>query len=129
MKRPLLGLIACALLAGTATPIVVFADDDPAAYFDDQCMDCHQRKKKPIDDKHMSREKWKEAVDKMLQLEKLDPVPSQEFISRLLDWLAKTHGPADAAATPGATPTATPAAAPAAATPEPAPAGAGADKH
>ncbi len=55
-------------------------------------------KKKPIEDKHMSRDEWKKAIDKMNQLEKLDPEPSKEFVGSLLDWLEKTHGPVDTAA-------------------------------
>lgn len=93
MKHPILSLLCYALLTVFALPRLACAEEDPAKYFEDQCLDCHHTKKKPIEDKHMTRDEWKKAVEKMLQLEKLDPVPSDQFISSMLDWLAKTHGP------------------------------------
>jgi len=99
MKHPILGLLLCTFFAGIGTSCgAIAADADVAAYFQTDCVSCHQRKKKPIDDKHLSRTEWKESIDKMLELGKLDPVPSKEFITSLLDWLEKTHGPADSAA-------------------------------
>lgn len=93
MKRPVLSLLCYALLTIFALPRLASAEEDPAKYFEDQCLDCHHTKKKPIEDKHLSRDEWKKAVEKMLQLEKLDPVPSNQFIASMLDWLAKAHGP------------------------------------
>jgi hypothetical protein len=89
-----------ALVTGLAMPLHALADDDPAAYFENDCIDCHHLKKKPIDDKHLTRDEWKKAIDKMLELEKLDPVPSPQFVSTLLDWLVKNHGPVDTAGAP-----------------------------
>ena len=103
MKLSISESLACAALAiGVAASSSAIAADDPAFYFEDQCVDCHHTKKKPIEDKHLSREEWKKAIDKMLELEKLDPVPTSQFISVLLDWLAKTHGPTDTAVAPPA---------------------------
>ena len=94
MKRPIFRLLLCATLAGGfAVPPGAFAADDPAAYFDNECVDCHKIKKKPIEDKQLSREEWLKAIEKMIQLEKLDPVPSKDYIATLLDWLVKNHGP------------------------------------
>jgi hypothetical protein len=93
MKYPLISLMVCATVAAWALPAArAFAADDPAAYFENECLDCHQRKKKPLEDKHLSRQEWKESIDKMIELEKLDPVPSKAFIGALADWLANTHG-------------------------------------
>jgi len=98
MKYPLIALMLCATAAGWALPTArAIAADDPAAYFESECLDCHQRKKKPLEDKHLSRQEWKDAVDKMIELDKLDPVPSKAFIGALADWLANTHGPTSSA--------------------------------
>jgi hypothetical protein len=88
------------LIAGLALPLHTLAGDDPAAYFENDCVDCHTLKKKPIDDKHLTREEWKKAIDKMLELDKLDPVPSPQFVSILLDWLVTNHGPVGTAGAP-----------------------------
>ncbi|MGZ5784550.1 MAG: hypothetical protein ACXWJM_01420 [Ramlibacter sp.] len=94
MKHRLIALTLCAIAAGWAAPAVrAIAADDPAAYFENECLDCHKRKKKPLEEKHLSRQEWKDAIDKMIDLEKLDPVPSKAFIAALSDWLASTHGP------------------------------------
>jgi hypothetical protein len=93
MKYPLIALMFCATAIGWSMPAArAIAADDPAAYFESECLDCHQRKKKPLEDKHLSRQEWKESIDKMIELEKLDPVPSKAFIGALADWLANTHG-------------------------------------
>jgi len=98
MKHPLIALMLCATALGWALPAVhAIAADDPAAYFENECLDCHQRKKKPLEEKHLSRQEWKDSIDKMIELEKLDPVPSKAFINALADWLATTHGPTGSA--------------------------------
>jgi len=99
MKHQMLGLLLCAVLAGFGTFREARAGDDVATYFDSECVDCHHRKKKPIEDKHMSRDEWRKAIDKMNELEKLDPEPSKEFVGSLLDWLEKTHGPSNTTST------------------------------
>jgi hypothetical protein len=103
MKARNIGLVLqLTLMAGLAMPLGALADDDPAAYFENDCVDCHHLKKKPLDDKHLTRDEWKKAIDKMLELDKLDPVPSPQFISSLLDWLVKNHGPVGTAGAPTA---------------------------
>ncbi len=91
MRTRVLALLLCTPFV--AAPGLVMAQDDMARYFADECVSCHQIKKKPIEDKHMTREEWKKAIDKMIQLDKLDPVPSKELQAKLLDWLVSTHGP------------------------------------
>lgn len=90
--------ITLALLALTAAfsgaPRPAAAAEDYAAYFQSECVDCHHLKKKPIEDKHLTRQEWQDAVEKMIQLDKLDPLPSKTFIAGFVDWLVRTHGPA-----------------------------------
>ena len=100
MRYAMRGLLiagSVAVVPAATSPAAAAAD--PAAYFQSECVECHELRKKPIDDKHMSRDEWKKSIDKMLELEKLDPVPSKPFLSELLDWLEKTHGPGGAPAT------------------------------
>jgi Spy/CpxP family protein refolding chaperone len=83
--------VAAAALLGTAT---ARAADDYATYFKEQCTGCHEMRKQPLEDKHLTRQQWQDAVDKMVQMDKLDdPVPSKAFLAGLVDWLARTHGP------------------------------------
>lgn len=104
MRYAMLGLVIAGAVAVVAAAIPpAAAATDPAAYFRNECVECHTLRKDPIDDKRMSRDEWKKSIDKMLALERLDPIPSKAFISELLDWLEKTHGPGAAPATPQAT--------------------------
>ena len=91
-------LFACLMLLGFATPQPAVAADDGAKIFADACSDCHKPNKKPLDDTHMTRARWKEAVDSMIEKDKLDVPLTPEKYSILLDWLVSTHGPTDAAA-------------------------------
>lgn len=80
-------------------PRWALAADDGPKIFEDNCSTCHTPKKKPLDKKQMTREKWKEAIDLMIEKDKLDEPLSKPNYATLLDWFATTHGPAD----PGAT--------------------------
>lgn len=95
MNTRIAHLVLAAAAAGLLAPAARAAtDSDYAAYFEDQCVGCHTLKKKPVDDKRMSRQEWQDAVDKMVRMDKLDdPVPSKQFLAGLVDWLARTHGP------------------------------------
>jgi hypothetical protein len=92
-------LFLCMTMFGFATPRLVLAAEDAAKLFEDTCSECHHPKKKPLDKKHMTREKWKESIDLMIEKDKLDPPLKPEQYTILLDWLASTHGPADTATT------------------------------
>lgn len=48
-----------------------------------------------VPDVHLTREKWKEAVDRMEGMG--TEVPGGKKLSALLDYLERTHGPAGAA--------------------------------
>jgi mono/diheme cytochrome c family protein len=75
-------------------PRVAWSADDGAKIFEDECSDCHNGKKKPLDKKQLNRKEWEEAIKTMVEKDKLDPVPSKERQSTLVDWLVLTRGPA-----------------------------------
>jgi hypothetical protein len=96
MRVSISSALTAAVFAAIALTVMppARAADDFATYFKEECVDCHRLKKQPLEDKHLTRQQWQDAVDKMIQMEKVDPVPSKQFIAGLVDWLAKTHGPA-----------------------------------
>ncbi len=65
-----------------------------AKIFEETCLSCHKGKE-TLDQVRLTRDKWKEAVDRMIDSAFLDPVPSKDKLKTLLDHLAKTKGPAD----------------------------------
>ncbi len=83
---PLLG--AAVLLA--APPLSARADEGENI-FNKSCAGCHNAKERPLDAKRMTREKWKEAVERMEGMG--TDVPSGKKLSDLLDYLVRTHGP------------------------------------
>ncbi len=76
------------------TPHFVLAADDGAKTFKEVCSSCHTAKVRPLNNKHLTREQWKQAVDKMIDLGV--EVPKAK-IPDLLDYLVSTQGPAGAA--------------------------------
>jgi hypothetical protein len=70
------------------------AADPGAKVFEDSCLNCHKGKES-LDQVRLTRDKWKEAVDRMIDSSFLDPVPSRDKLKLLLDYLAKTKGPAE----------------------------------
>lgn len=99
MQANKISIILCATLLAFAAPGM--AADDGEKIFADACADCHHPKKRPLDKTHMTREKWKENIDNMIEKDKLDPPLKKDEYSVLLDWLATTHGPTGAAADSG----------------------------
>lgn len=87
-----------------ALPGVASAAPDGAKVLKDACSDCHHPKRRPIDALRMSREKWKEAIDKMANGDNLDPPLKKEQISALLDYLEATQGSSNAATASPAVP-------------------------
>ena len=55
------------------------------------CCECHKGKES-LEDKRMSRAKWKEAVDRMVDSSFMDPAPSKGDLAALLDYLEKAKG-------------------------------------
>jgi len=91
-------LILSAMVLWFAQPFVALAADDGAKFFEEDCSEeCHNPNKKPLTVKNMSRTEWKDAINIMLEKERLDPVPSKERISVLLDYLVSHFGPLDVA--------------------------------
>ncbi|MBS4097555.1 MAG: hypothetical protein KGZ83_12055 [Sulfuricella sp.] len=86
-------------ILGFATSGFALAVNDGAKIFEDACSECHHPKKKPLDDTHLSREKWQEAYDLMVEKDKLDAPLSKAQLEELLNWLVSTHGPASTPAT------------------------------
>ena len=91
-------LLMCVIFMGCAAPGFAAAADDGAKIFEDSCSDCHNGKKKPLENKHMTRKEWQEAINAMIGGDRLDPVPSKEKMSILLDWLVTNRGPVNPAA-------------------------------
>ncbi|WP_243286351.1 hypothetical protein [Geothrix terrae] len=92
----LLPLISVAFLA-TAAPAFTAEDktaDPGAQVFQGSCLTCHKGNQS-LDQVRLTRDKWKEAVDRMADSGFLDPVPSKEKVNLLLDYLAKEKGPVD----------------------------------
>jgi mono/diheme cytochrome c family protein len=93
MRATTLALATAALFAAGAAR----ADGDPGeAVFKESCSGCHGPKSKPLDAVRLTREKWKDQVERMEGLGA--EIPSGKKLEALLDWLAKTHGPAPAQA-------------------------------
>jgi hypothetical protein len=83
-----------------ASASAAFAADEKAVepgakIFEETCLTCHKGKE-TLDQVRLSRDKWKEAVERMIDSSFLDPVPSKDKLKILLDYLAKTKGPAEA---------------------------------
>ncbi len=95
MQTDKISMMLCATLLAFSAPCL--AADDGAKIFAEACSGCHRPKMQPLDNKHMTREQWKEAIDRMIELDRLDPKPSKEKQAILLDYLVSTHGPADTA--------------------------------
>ncbi len=80
--------VAAVLLAA---PRLSVRADEGEKLFKETCGGCHDAKTRPLDAVRMTREKWKEAVERMAGLGA--DIPSGKNLSDLLDYLARTHGP------------------------------------
>jgi cytochrome c5 len=83
-------LVLCSTLMAFAIPSLYVAADDGAKIFDESCSPCHSTSVRPLDNKRMTKEQWKETIEKMIDLGA--EVPKKKK-SELLDYLASTHGP------------------------------------
>ncbi len=68
--------------------------DEGAKTYKEVCTQCHTAKVRPLDKKRLTKEQWRQAVAKMVDLGAEVP---KDKIPALLDYLASTHGPAGAA--------------------------------
>lgn len=94
-STPLIQLLLITSLASTCA----FSAEDKAVesgakVFQDSCLDCHKGNQS-IEQVRLTRDKWKEVVDRMIESGFLERVPSKDKLTLLLDYLAKTRGPAD----------------------------------
>ncbi len=87
--RKLVPLLAATVLL--AAPRLTVRADEGEKIFKETCSSCHDAKTRPLDGVRMTREKWKETVERMQGLGA--DIPSGKKLSDLLDYLARTHGP------------------------------------
>ncbi len=93
-SRRMVLILFCSLL-GFAVPCLAVAADDRAKVFEESCSPCHSAKIRPLDNTRLTREQWKDAVDRMIDMGTEVPKAKK---AELLDYLVSTHGPADVAA-------------------------------
>ena len=85
-----IGVAAAAL--GAAPP--AGAADDGAKIYETACLGCHSPTGLTLEDHHLTRAEWKDAMDRMAEMNRLDPPLKKDQYEKLLDWLVATHGPA-----------------------------------
>lgn len=73
-----------------AAPSIAAGADEGEKVFQESCTPCHNAKQKPLDAKRLTREKWKEAVERMEGMGA--EIPSGKKLEALLDYLERTHG-------------------------------------
>ena len=94
MRRPgILALRCFAAFALSAPGFTLAADDAGAKVYNEVCTTCHTPKNRPLDGKQLTKDQWNEAVQRMKGYGA--DIPNAK-IPQLLDYLARTHGPADA---------------------------------
>ena len=81
-------LLVCALL----TPSASQAAEDMV---DQYCSSCHTPKTRPLDKVRLTRDDWKDTIERMLGYGADIP---KSRIPALLDYLAETHGPSSGTA-------------------------------
>lgn len=84
-------LFFCFTLCGFTAPHFALAADDGAKTYKEVCTQCHTAKVRPLDKKQLTKEQWNQAIKKMVDLGAEVP---KEKIPALLDYLARTRGPA-----------------------------------
>ncbi len=87
-------VLLCSTLLGFTSPFLAFASDDGAKVFEESCSPCHTAKVRPLDSTRLTREQWKDAVDRMI--DQGAEVPKAKK-TELLDYLVNSRGHADVA--------------------------------
>lgn len=103
------------LCSGCALLFVVLgvgaAEDEGAKLYGEACTSCHSASVRPLDDTHLTREQWRQSIERMIPLGA--EIPDNK-VSVLLDYLVRTRGPLAASGSrpaPGSVPSAASAAA------------------
>jgi cytochrome c5 len=65
--------------------------DDGEKIFQEACSSCHNAKEHPLDKVHLTREKWKDAIERMEGAGA--EIPGGKKLDALLDYLVRTRGP------------------------------------
>jgi mono/diheme cytochrome c family protein len=94
-KFILVGLIAI----GFVLPSLVSAANNGASIFDDSCSGCHNASSRPLDKIHLTKEQWKETVERMVSMGA--DIPSGKKLELLLDYLVSKYGPTGTATDKG----------------------------
>ncbi len=87
-RKLALPLLCAALAAGARRADA--AGDEGAKVYQEACTPCHDAKTHPLDKTRLTREKWRDAVERMDGMGA--EVPSGKKLSALLDYLEETHG-------------------------------------
>lgn len=90
MKRVLgvLSSVVIAVLSLGATPAL--AADEGVQVFQKTCVQCHTKDQRPLEDKRLTREEWKEAVKKMAEIGV--ELPTGKDLAALYEYLVRTYG-------------------------------------
>lgn len=85
--------LACAA-ALFVLPAVAVAADEGEKVYQETCTSCHDAKTRPLDQIRLTRDQWKDAIERMEG--QGAQIPSGKKLAALLDWLERTHGKQDA---------------------------------
>ena len=100
IHRTLFVLLSVAAIGAAGTLLASASETlvPGAKIFAESCMSCHSSARRPLDNKHMTKEEWSETIDRMI--DQGAEVPKAKK-AELLDYLSSTHGPAVAASDAG----------------------------
>ena len=91
-------MLLCTTVLGLYFACLAAAADGGAKTFSKSCSPCHSSNIRPLDNRHQTREQWKESIVRMFDWGVEVP---KEKMSELLDYLSLTHGPTGTAAGSG----------------------------
>jgi len=91
-------VLMCSTMLAVSFPCIVVAADDGAKIYTESCSPCHTAKIRSLDNTRLTKEQWKESIDRMIDQ---GAEVSKGKIQSLLEYLVSTHGPASAATDTG----------------------------
>lgn len=89
----------CLIVVGLVLPHLVSAASDGASIFEDSCSGCHNASSRPLEKEHMTKDQWKETVERMASVGA--DIPSGKKLELLLDYLVSKYGPTGTATDKG----------------------------